>query len=120
MSNITSLPQTNQHNLHPNIRMAERFLTLISQCDEPIFSFQIFADKKTESHVKPKILCGSFEQHQEFLIQENQQGAGVFVTINKTDGKGRKTENITDFFCSANATSHHRIQPQTISCILDC
>ena len=95
MSNITSLPQTNQHNLHPNIRMAERFLTLISQCDEPIFSFQIFADKKTESHVKPKILCGSFEQHQEFLIQENQQGAGVFVTINKTDGKGRKTENIT-------------------------
>jgi len=28
------------------------------------------------------------------LLTLNKQGYGVFVTINKTDSKGRKTENI--------------------------
>ncbi len=78
-----------------NIQMAERFLTQISQCDEPIFVFQVFADKKkSESPIIPKVLCGTFTQYKETLLRENEQGAGIFVTVNKTDGKGRKVENI--------------------------
>jgi hypothetical protein len=30
------------------------------------------------------------------LIRLNQQGAGVFVTINRTDGKGKSKENVTE------------------------
>jgi hypothetical protein len=29
------------------------------------------------------------------LSHLNEQGAGIFVTVNETDGKGRKRENIT-------------------------
>ena len=67
--NISSL-DTNQSFSHLDIQMAKRFLTLISQCDEPIFAFQIFADKKkSEPSVIPRVLNGSFEQHEETLVQ---------------------------------------------------
>lgn len=38
---------------------------------------------------------GAFEQHQKTLTALNEQGAGVFFTVNETDGKGRKAENVT-------------------------
>lgn len=37
---------------------------------------------------------GSYKQSMEELANYNQRGAGVFVTVNQTDGKGRKTKNI--------------------------
>jgi hypothetical protein len=75
------------------LQMAARFLTLISQDGDPSFVFQTFSDKKDVS-AAPQIFSGSFEQHQHTLAELNQRGVGIFVTINQTDGKGRKTENI--------------------------
>ena len=65
---------TNQPLLLPDIQMAERFLTFISQCHNPLFAFQIFPDKKKSDSpvippVIPRVLCGTFEQHKETLTQ---------------------------------------------------
>lgn len=77
-----------------DVKMAQRFLTLLSEGDESIFSFQTFSDKKDKKPF-PKILHGSLETHQKELVQFNRDGAGVFVTVNETDGKGRSKGNIT-------------------------
>lgn len=42
----------------------------------------------------PKVLHGSWEDLHRQLVRANNAGQGLFVTINETDGKGRKTENI--------------------------
>jgi len=73
---------------------AEWFLTLLD-CDCEKFTFQTFADKKTARNQNlTRILHGSLEQHFAMLKELNSQGAGVFVTVNKTDLKGRTKENI--------------------------
>ena len=41
-----------------------------------------------------RVLHGSMEEHLATLIELNRRGAGVFVTINETDLRGRKRENI--------------------------
>lgn len=84
-----------QLHLQPDLQMAARFLTLISQGDESTFAFQTFVDKKDGKEF-PQIFFGTFEQHQHTLVGLNQREVGIFVAINKTDGSGRKTENITD------------------------
>ncbi|MBN2479719.1 MAG: DUF3987 domain-containing protein [Parachlamydiales bacterium] len=93
---IEDFDKENQYPLNQNLQMAKRFLHLISQCDEQdnCFTFQTFSDKKTETNTTPKILNGSLNEHAKFLIESNQKDSGIFVTINKTDGKGRKKENI--------------------------
>ncbi len=103
----SSGPQNNRTSMNPfindsksgkqdfqiDIKMAQRFLTLLAEDTEMGFSFQIFSDKKNKKPC-PKILHGSLEAHQDELIQLNRAGAGVFVTINETDGKGRSKDNI--------------------------
>jgi hypothetical protein len=39
-------------------------------------------------------LHGTLDEHWDALVRLNAKGAGIFVTINETDGKGRKAENI--------------------------
>jgi putative DNA primase/helicase len=69
------------------------------------FTFQTFDDneeraaafKAKHKHADWKItrvLHGSLDQHAAALNALNAQGAGVFVTVNETDGKGRKEGNI--------------------------
>lgn len=57
------------------------------------FTFQIFSDSNHIS-LKPKILDDTFDNLKGELASQNRKGAGVFVTVNETDGKGRKAENI--------------------------
>lgn len=84
------------HYTSQDISMAKRFLSHLSQDEEPIFAFQIFNDRKqSRTSVAPRVLCGTLDEFTNEFIQLQEQGAGIFVTINQTDGKGRKTENIT-------------------------
>ena len=41
------------------------------------------------------MLHGTLDEHWDELVRLNARGAGIFVTVNETDGKGRKKENIT-------------------------
>ena len=97
-SDFTDSPEDNQENLNYlklDLNLAQRFLTLLSQCDEAdAFTFQIFSEGKSSSGAYAKILHGTLAELSEDLTQANLNGCGIFVTINRTDGKGRKNENI--------------------------
>jgi len=60
-----------------------------------VFTFQTFADIEVEGRRLVRVLHGSLNQHFDTLAALNAAGAGVYVTVNQTDGKGRAAENIT-------------------------
>ena len=96
---------TTGHNLTIDLPEAERFLTLLDE-EAEAFTFQTFADSpKTQAEEKerkakgaPLLLAhtfnGTLEQHAAKLERYNRMDAGVFVTINRTDLKGRKADNV--------------------------
>lgn len=78
----------------PNIDEATGFLTALDE-DAVSFCFQTFDDQKTRKDpTLARVLHGTLEQHWAVLADLNRRGAGVFVTVNVTDGKGRKLENM--------------------------
>ncbi|MGE6660962.1 AAA family ATPase [Pseudomonas sp. NPDC077408] len=70
----------------------QRFLDLLAPGEQ--VTFQTFDDKGTDRALAGW-RHGNLAQHADWLQRRQQQGAGVFVTVNATDGKGRKAENIT-------------------------
>jgi hypothetical protein len=72
---------------------AEKFLGLLDRNVEG-FTFQTFDDTGGKSKGLVRVLNGTLAQHWDALWQRNSQGAGIYVTINRTDGKGRTAENI--------------------------
>lgn len=58
------------------------------------FTLQTFDDSAQRNKALTKVYNGNLNQCFSELLRLNEQGAGVFVTVNQTDGKGRKKENI--------------------------
>src|SRR5437879_6219503 len=87
-----STPTNDSHNATPS--EAERFLA----CLDPkatTFTFQTFDDDKDRKDPKlVSVLHGTLAELWDTLVRFNEQGAGIFVTANETDGKGRSGENI--------------------------
>lgn len=75
-----------------DLDMSPQFLQLLDP--KSIFTFQTFDDSPARRRSLAMICHGTFEEHADTLAGANQQGAGVFVTVNETDGRGRKAENI--------------------------
>ena len=78
----------------PNFEQAQAFLDLLDK-DAQYWTFQTFdddADRKSKDLAK--VLHGTLEDHFDTLAALQKRGAGVFVTINETDGKGRGKQNI--------------------------
>lgn len=71
---------------------AERFLALLDPTGR--FTFQTFDDSPAKSGELAKVLHGTLGQRTAELKALNERGAGVFVTVNATDLKGRKEANI--------------------------
>ena len=81
--------------LLPDLAETKRFLAELAPGTES-FTFQTFddnADRKRGALVKK--LHGTLANHGEELVRLNTAGAGIFVTVNVTDLKGRETKNIT-------------------------
>ena len=75
---------------------ADQFLTLLAEGVEE-FTFQTFDDNKSRKNPSlTRLLHGSLEQHFGELCRLNAEGAGIFVTVNQTDLKGRSNANIID------------------------
>ena len=73
---------------------AKKFLTLLDS-EAPYFTFQTFDDnKKRKSSSLIRVFHGSLDEHWHELVELNGKGAGIFVTVNKTDLRGRKEKNI--------------------------
>ena len=74
----------------------ETFLTLLAE-GVAEFTFQTFDDNKSRKDPSlTRVLHGSLDQHFDALCRLNAAGAGVFVTVNETDLKGRSNANIID------------------------
>ena len=73
---------------------AEEFLRLLDP-NASAFTFQTFDDDKERRNPRlTRVLNGTLDEHLDTLVSLNQQGAGIFVSVNETDGNGRKMENI--------------------------
>jgi hypothetical protein len=82
--------------LQTDLIEAQKFLEHLDH-NATDWTFQTFdddSDRKDKRLVRT--LHGTLDQHAETLTRLNRQGAGVFVTVNKTDLKGRKASNITE------------------------
>ncbi|MEZ5492853.1 MAG: PriCT-2 domain-containing protein [Gammaproteobacteria bacterium] len=78
----------------PNKSEAQRHLSLLDN-KATTFTFLTFdddSDRRDRSLTKE--LHGSLDEHWDQLSALNLAGAGIFITVNETDGKGRKSENI--------------------------
>lgn len=82
--------------IQPDLAEAQRFFDLLCGANEfpSKATVQTFDDRKQDDSLKG-ILHGSLPQLSAELIRRNQRGAGIFVALNETDGRGRKNENIT-------------------------
>lgn len=81
--------------LTPDVDEAARFLTALDP-EAKTFTFQTFDDEQERKDPKlVRVLHGTLTQHAKTLASLNEKGAGIFVTVNETNGKGRKAENIT-------------------------
>jgi hypothetical protein len=79
-----------------NIRMldAARFLQLLDPTATK-FEFRTFDDNKDrKDNNLTRTFYGTLVEHWVELKRLNDKGAGVFVVVNETDGKGREIENI--------------------------
>lgn len=79
----------------PNRAEAEKFLKLLEPKGDT-FTFQTFDDDaKRKSKSLAHVLHGTLADHWNQLCALNKAGAGVYITVNETDLKGRKAENVT-------------------------
>jgi hypothetical protein len=86
--------------LTPDAAEAERFLKIIGR-GATRFTFQTFDEREDRKKAGianrslTKVLHGTLAEHFDELARLNALGAGVYVTINETDLRGRKKANIT-------------------------
>lgn len=73
---------------------ARAFLTALTGEPDPVVCFQVFDDSTTKDPKLAKFWHGTLEQSIRALNSRQQQGCGVFVCINQTDGKVRKKDTI--------------------------
>ena len=74
-----------------NFEQTTRFLKLLNSKAEN-FIFQTFHDKRPPT--KHELATVVRSPAQSALLQLHALGAGIYVTVNATDGQGRKSENI--------------------------
>lgn len=79
--------------LAPDFKEAEKMLDALDFAGE--FTFQTFDDSEEKRKSLVQISHGSLMDNRDQLKALNNKGAGIFVTINKTDLKGRKASNVT-------------------------
>ncbi|MDP1649654.1 MAG: DUF3987 domain-containing protein [Rubrivivax sp.] len=88
---------------------AARFLDMMAE-GEPV-TFQTFDDGGGKRRELATVLHGTLEQHVQRLQAYNTRGAGVFWTVNHTDGAGRETENVTGVRAVFVDLDHAPLQP---------
>ena len=76
-----------------DLSAAQAFCDALAGSDSPL-TFQTFAEREGAT-ARAMVKHGELRTHAEALQRANDSGAGVFVTVNATDGRGRKGTNIT-------------------------
>lgn len=93
---MTEYTDTRKEERKINFHEAEKFLTMLDE-ENLEFTFVMIEEPKPEiEKAKINLHHGSFEYCREILSKANKGGQGVFFTVNRTDGKGRKTDNVLE------------------------
>src|SRR5919197_1104163 len=79
----------------PHREEAERFLALLDP-EANGFAFQTFDDSGERRNELVRIFNGTLDEYWTKLCGLNVEGAGIYVTVNRTDGKGRTAKNIVE------------------------
>jgi hypothetical protein len=79
--------------LDVDVCMAQRYLRALGALESA--TYQTFDDSPEKRRHLARILQGSFSDNVIELCDLNRDGAGVFVTVNQTDLKGRSAANVT-------------------------
>jgi len=82
----------------PDFDSARRFLTLLAEGED--WTFQTFDDTGNHNNALARIFHSQGGEISDKLLKDllaalNNQGAGIFVMVNRGDGQGRRTENVT-------------------------
>jgi len=79
----------------PDLDQSARFLHLLDP-DAQYFTFQSFPESSDAklNKIQARVLHGTLDEHANTLTNLNLAGCGIFVTVNHTDGRGRKAGNI--------------------------
>src|SRR5687767_2978121 len=77
----------------PDLAEAKRFLEILDP-EAEAFTFQTFDDSPLKRGSLARVAHGDLDNEARRLTTWQAGGAGVFVTVNATDGAGRKAENI--------------------------
>jgi RepB DNA-primase from phage plasmid len=102
--------------LQPDPDQAERFLTKLSGgAPEGEFTFLAIDDDKTRNAPPSPEKHGTLAQATNFIKNATAKGYGIYVTVNRTDLKGRKKENILEVRALFVDLDGAPIQP-----VLDC
>lgn len=92
---MTQPAPSREQAIAPDLDEARRFLALLDPAANA-FTFQVFADMRDDAAaVTPWNRTKPFDAIASDLATANALGAGIFVTINETDGEGRAASNIT-------------------------
>jgi AAA domain/RepB DNA-primase from phage plasmid/Primase C terminal 2 (PriCT-2) len=79
-------------NIEPDFAMAQQHLSVLAPPGS-WFTFQVFDDRA--KHGYAEIIHGPFDEAMKRKLRaHNRKGRGIYVSVNETDFKGRKTENI--------------------------
>ncbi|MEK6775156.1 MAG: VapE domain-containing protein [Bdellovibrionota bacterium] len=75
---------------------AKKFLDILSQFNpDEVFHFQTFDDLKDSKRSSLiRNLVGTLDQHFNELVDLNNKGAGIFVTVNRSEGLKRDAKSI--------------------------
>jgi hypothetical protein len=74
---------------------ASRFIEVLTGAANSPVTLQTFLDSKESGGGVATIRHGSLADHWEALVRLNQAGHGIFVMVNKGDGQGRSSKNVT-------------------------
>jgi KaiC/GvpD/RAD55 family RecA-like ATPase len=80
-----------------DLTLAEEFIHALTGATDAPMSWQTFDDNKQRKD--PRLAehrHGAADKSYHWLADANDKGAGVFVTVNATDGKGRQRSNVTE------------------------
>ncbi len=80
--------------LKPNPNITQQFLQAMALSKDERITFQTFDDSEEKRSSLARIIHGTFYHCAQRLISLNKRGAGVFWTVNRTDLRGRKAQNI--------------------------
>lgn len=83
----------------PNWSEAREFVELIAGQDDPLITFQVFDDSDAKREELAEWNYGRLSDDfiKRWLIAKANEGCGVYFTLNRCDGKGRRAANVVEY-----------------------